>query len=107
MVYRFIMWYMALASVVAAQPSTAPGVDYTVPTEAEIKATLDRVRDYFVRSTTYKVIDTQTGQPLTDFSMPVKTAGVGEFNDWDYPIGVALAGMLHIFDVTGDTTYRD
>jgi rhamnogalacturonyl hydrolase YesR len=101
------MWYMALAAVVAAQPSTAPGVDYTVPTEGEIKATLDRVRDYFVRSTTYRVIDTRTGQPVTDFSTPVKTAGVGEFNDWDYPIGVALAGMLQIFDVTGDATYRD
>jgi unsaturated rhamnogalacturonyl hydrolase len=93
------------------QPSLAPGVDYVAPAEAEIKATLDRIRDYFVRSTPYRIVDTQTGQPITDFTAPIKTAGVdnraGQFNDWDYPIGVALAGMLQIADVTGDTRYRD
>ena len=90
-----------------AQPSVPPGVDYAVPTEAEIKATLDRVHDYFVRSTTYRVVDAQTGREITDFSQPVATAGVEAFNEWDYPIGVALAGMLHVADVTGDTGYRD
>jgi len=93
------------------QPSLAPGVDYVVPTEAEVKATLDRIRDYFVRSTPYRIIDTQTGQTITDFSQPTKTAGVdnrsGQFNDWDYPMGVVLAGMLQIADVTGDTSFRD
>src|SRR5512146_403853 len=68
------------------QPSLPPGVDYTVPTEVEIKTTLDRVLDYFQRSTKYQVIDLQTGRPITDFSRPVKTAGItpGEFNDWTY-----------------------
>ena len=93
------------------QPSIAPGVDYTVPTEAEVKATLDRIYDYFVRSTAYRIIDTATGEPITDFAHPIKTAGVdtraGQFNDWDYPIGVALAGMLQVSDATGDTRYRD
>jgi len=93
------------------QPSLAPGVDYAVPTEAEVKATLDRILDYFVRSTPYRIIDTQTGQTITDFSHPTKTAGIdlrsGQFNDWDYPIGVALAGMLLVGDVTGDARYRD
>jgi rhamnogalacturonyl hydrolase YesR len=130
MAYSFLLRYsavplaLALARLAAAQspppgrsepsfqqPSLAPGVDYVVPTEAEIKATLDRIRDYFVRSTPYRIIDTQTGQTIGDFSQPIKTAGVdnrsGQFNDWDYSIGVVLAGMLHIFDVTGDTSYRD
>jgi len=91
-------------------PSVVPGVDYTVPTEAEIKAVLDRIRDHFVRSTPYHVIDTQTGQPITDLSHPTKTAGIdtrsGEFNDWNYSIGVALAGMIHVTDVTGDASYQ-
>ena len=47
-----------------SQPSVAPGVDYTVPSEAEIKAVLDRIREHFVRSTPYRIIDTATGQPL-------------------------------------------
>ena len=114
MAYRFILRYLAVPLALAAtllparaQPSVPPGVDYAVPTEAEIKTTLDRIRDYFVRSTTYRVVDTQTGRAITDFSQPIRTAAVEAFNDWDYPIGVALAGMLHVSDVTGDTSYRD
>ena len=51
------------------------------------------------------------GQTITDFSQPIKTAGVdnrnGQFNDWDYPMGVVLAGMLAIADVTGGSVFRD
>jgi unsaturated rhamnogalacturonyl hydrolase len=93
------------------QPSLAPGVDYTLPTEAEIKATLDRVREHFVRSTPYAIIDTATGQPITDLSVPVQTAGIdnrhGEFNDWTYSMGVVLAGMLQAAAVTGDARFAD
>ena len=91
------------------QPSRAPGVDYVLPTESEIKATLDRIRDHFVRSTPYRIIDTQTGAAITDLSKPTKTAGLdlraGQFNDWDYPMGVVLAAMLHVASVTGDAAY--
>ncbi len=92
-----------------SSPSIAPGVDYTIPAEAEIKAVLDRIRDYFVRSTPYTVVDTTTNQPITDFSKPVKAAGidnrVNEFNDWTYSMGVVLAGMLHVSQVTGDQAF--
>jgi rhamnogalacturonyl hydrolase YesR len=93
-----------------AQPSLAPGVDYTVPAEADIKSVLDRVRDYFAANTPYRIIDTETSQPITDFTKPVRTAGidsrVNEFNDWTYPMGVVLAAMNHISDVTGDLSYQ-
>jgi rhamnogalacturonyl hydrolase YesR len=92
-----------------SQPSRPPGVDYVLPAESEIKATLDRVRDYFVRSTPYRIIDTQTGAAIADLSQPTKTAGIdnraGQFNDWDYPMGVVLAAMLHVSGVTGDPGY--
>jgi rhamnogalacturonyl hydrolase YesR len=94
-----------------SQPSLAPGVDYVVPAEADIKATLDRVRDYFVRSTQYRIIDTRTGQPIADFSRPIQTAVLdsrgGQFNDWSYPMGVVLAGMLLATEVTGDSRYQE
>ncbi|MCX6543668.1 MAG: glycoside hydrolase family 88 protein [Acidobacteria bacterium] len=94
-----------------AQPSLAPGVDYTVPAEADIKQVLDRVRDYFVTNTPYRIIDAVTNQPITDFSKPVKTAGIdsriNEFNDWTYSMGVVLAAMNHITDVTGDQRYQN
>jgi unsaturated rhamnogalacturonyl hydrolase len=92
------------------QPSLAPGVDYTLPTEASIRDALGRVRDHFVRATPYRVIDTATGEPITDFSVPSKTAGIdtrhGEFNDWTYSMGVVLAAMLLVTDVTGDPSFE-
>jgi len=94
-----------------SQPSIAPGVDYTVPSDAEIKAVLDRIRDHFVRSTPYRIIDTATGLPVTDLSTPTKTAGIdtkkGEFNDWSYSMGVVMAAMVQVSEVTGDQTYQD
>src|SRR5271157_5545350 len=71
------------------QPSLADGVDYVVPTDTEIKATIDRIFGYIARSTAYRIIDTQTGQ----------------FNEWDYPVGVVLAALLNVSDVTGDPRY--
>jgi len=93
-----------------SQPSLLPGVDYTLPDPAEVKAVLDRVREHYERSTVYQVIDTGTGQAITDLARPTKSAAVdnrnGEFNDWTYSNGVALAGMLHVSDVTGDLRYQ-
>ncbi len=94
-----------------SQPSMAAGVDYTVPARADIKTTLDRIRDHFVRSTPYRIIDITTGEPIADLSKPAKNAGIdsryGEYNDWSYPMGVVLAGMLHVAEVTGDRTYLE
>jgi len=94
-----------------SQPSLPPGVDYTLPTEDEIHATLNRVLEYFQRSTRYEVINVETGEAITDLSQPVKNAGVdiskGEFIDWTYSTGVALAGMLQVSEVTGDKRFRE
>ena len=93
-----------------SQPSRAPGVDYVLPTEAGVKAALERIRSHFVSSTPYHIIDTATGQPVANLSKPTKTAGIdlrhGQFNDWDYPMGVVLAAMLQASDVTGDPAYQ-
>lgn len=91
------------------QPSLAPGVDYTLPSEADVKAVLDRIREHFERSTTYGVIDTETGAPITDIGKPKKSAGIdtrkGEFLDWTYSMGVVLAGMIQATEVTGDPRF--
>ncbi len=94
-----------------AQPSLPPGVDYTVPTETEIRATLQRVGEYLVRATPFRIVDVSTGEPITDFSHPVKSAGIDtggvEFSDWTYSMGVALAGMMQVSEITGDPRYQD
>ncbi len=91
------------------QPSLAPGVDYTLPAEADVKAVLDRIREHFERSTPYGVIDTETGAPITDVGKPKKSAGIdtrkGEFLDWTYSMGVVLAGMIQATEVTGDPRF--
>ncbi len=91
------------------QPSRPPNVDYTLPAEGDIVATLARIRDHFVRSTPYRVIDTATGAPIADLAEPTASAGIdtrpGEFNDWTYSMGVVLAAMLHVSDVTGDASF--
>lgn len=93
-----------------SQPSVAPGVDYTVPSEADVRAVLDRIRDHFVRSTPYRIVDRETGAVITDFTNPTKTAGIdtgkGEFNDWTYSMGVVLAAMIHVSDVTKDPSFQ-
>jgi len=90
-----------------SQPSLAPGVDYVVPSEADIKAKLDAIREYFERSTPYRIVDTATRQEITDLTHPTRTAALdGSFNDWDYPMGVVLAAMLQVTDVTGDPRYQ-
>jgi rhamnogalacturonyl hydrolase YesR len=93
-----------------SSPSVAPGVDYMVPVEADIRQALDRVRGWFERSTPYRLVDTATGRTVTDFATPSKTVGIdlapGEFNDWTYSMGVVLAGMLLASDVTGDPAFR-
>ena len=94
-----------------SNPSLPPGVDYTLPEEAEIRAALERLRGHFERSTPYRIVDTSTGAEITDLSRPTKTAGIdtrnGEFNDWTYSMGVVLAGMLLATEVTGDQRYQD
>ena len=91
------------------QPSLAPGVDYTLPSEADVKAVLDRIREHFERSTRYEVIDTETGAPIADLGKPRKSAGIdtrkGEFLDWTYSMGVVLAGMIQATHVTGDPRF--
>ena len=86
-------------------------MDYTVPTREEIKTVLDRMLENIVRSTSFQVIDTATGAPVTDFSKPIKTAAIdlrrGEYGDWNYSFGTALSGMLLVSDITGDARYRE
>jgi unsaturated rhamnogalacturonyl hydrolase len=91
-----------------SQPSVAPGVDYTLPSEPEIKDALDRVLAHFERSTPYRIVD-ESQQEVPDLTRVSKSAGIdvtrGEFNDWTYSMGVVLAGMLQTADVTGDQRY--
>ena len=83
------------------QPSIAPGVDYTVPSEAEIKRcwTASAITSCARRRT--RSSTPRRAKPITELSevrrkASASTTGKGEFNDWTYSMGVVLAGMLQV-----------
>lgn len=86
-------------------------IPYVVPTPDAVKATLDRIRDYAVRSTSLKVFDNATGLEITDPAKLTATAVLdgrhGGLNLWDYTNGVIIAAFDLIGDVTGDTSYQE
>lgn len=84
-------------------------VPYQLPTAPEVKATIDRVRDYLSTAMPARIVDARTGAEITDLSKPVQTAGLDrgsdDFSPLAYEMGVVHAGMLRAAEVTGDSKY--
>jgi rhamnogalacturonyl hydrolase YesR len=85
-------------------------VPYQRPTMAEITETLERVRGFLDQASPARIVDSSTGQEMTDLSAPVATAMAdrGEenaFHALDYTTGVTHAGMLLAAEVTGDARF--
>src|SRR4051812_1067818 len=110
----------AFTFAAGAQPATQPSytpppqypVPYVLPKVDEIKQTLDRVRQRLETGVAVRVIDSKTGEPITDFSTQVPNAimdrGEGKrFPVISYPMGVINSGMLLAAEVTGDAKYSD
>lgn len=87
-------------------------VPYYMPTAAEITEVLQRVHGYLDRNLPTRVVDTKTGQPVTDFSKPIATAQIERtkqapgFNMLAYEMGVVYSGMLKAAAVTGDARFN-
>ncbi|MFA7228075.1 MAG: glycoside hydrolase family 88 protein, partial [Melioribacteraceae bacterium] len=98
-------------SVIPDESEAVYKIPYLIPEPADIKKVLDRVKNYFVETTKYNVIDSKTGKVITDFSEPDKNAIIdnskGEFIQWSYTMGVVYSGMNLVTDVTGDKSYVD
>lgn len=92
---------------------TVPGqipkypVPYEYPTEKGIKEVLNRIRQYYESTSDLKIIDSETGKEITDYSKPNKNAGVtdGFASEWDYTNGVVLSAFRYIDDRTGDSVF--
>ena len=86
-------------------------VPYQLPTVAEVTEALTRVRDYLDVAAPLRIIDSKTGQEITDFSTPVETAvadrGEAEFGPLVYEMGVVHSAMLRAAAVTGDAKFSD
>jgi unsaturated rhamnogalacturonyl hydrolase len=105
-------------SQVSVTPQENPGVysgrldvDYPTPyppaTEAQIRATLERVHAYVEQAAPVQVIDGDTGAAVPDLAkLPTHVAlARTDFQILTYEWGVTYAGMLLAAQVTGDARY--
>jgi unsaturated rhamnogalacturonyl hydrolase len=85
-------------------------IPYQMPTKAEITEHLNRVRTFLEATAKTEVIDSKTGQPITDLANPVATAvfrtGPTLFGPIGYEMGVVHAGMLSAAQATGDARFK-
>lgn len=81
-------------------------VPYDFPVVEDIKEVIDRVRSYY-ESAAPIIIDSESGEEITDFSKANKNAIVspGLAGEWSYTHGVVLSAFDYIDDVTGDPAY--
>jgi len=84
-------------------------VAYEYPSVDNIKDVLNRVRNYYLSTSTLNIIDSETGEEITDFSIPNKNARVapGFASEWGYTNGVVLSAFEYIHDVTGDQSFLE
>jgi len=82
-------------------------VPYKYPTVDGIKEVLNRVRTYYESTSPRKIIDSETGEEITDFLKPNKNARVshGFSSEWSYTHGVVLSAFEYIDDVAGDPVF--
>ncbi len=82
-------------------------VPYEFPNTDSIKAALNRVRLFYESSSTLKIIDGKTGNPITDLSAlnPAARVSSGFSSEWTYTNGVVLSAFAYLYDVTGDKTF--
>lgn len=114
LIFYVVLSGMLLGTLLSAQDN-APGripvypVPYEFPTVEGIKEVLDRVRGYYESTSTLRIIDSQSGKEITDFSVPNKNAQVSEgfASEWTYTHGVVLSAFDYIDDVTGDPAFFD
>jgi len=101
-------------------PQTDPGVytgrlkvEYPTPyepaTEADIRATLERVHAYLVQASPVQAANGDTGESVPDLSkLPAHVAlARTDFQILTYEWGVTYAGMLLAAQITGDQRYTE
>ncbi|WP_114781708.1 glycoside hydrolase family 88/105 protein [Botryobacter ruber] len=108
---------LALLSFVFATTSfaqkTAPGpipiypVPYEMPSEENIKEVLHRIRKYYEATSSQTIVDSKTGERITDFATynPQAIPSDGFSGEWSYTHGVVLSAFDYITKVTGDETF--
>ena len=107
-----ILFLLPLSQVATAQEN-APGripvysIPYEMPTVDGIKDVLTRVRKYYESTSQQAIIDSETGEKITDFTKLNKNAKVssGFSSSWSYTHGVVLSAFDYVDDVIDDKAF--
>ncbi|WP_438480365.1 glycoside hydrolase family 88/105 protein [Oleiharenicola lentus] len=85
-------------------------IPYQLPTVAEISQQLKQVRDYLEAASPRRVMDRETGETISDFTVPLASAtldgGKAGNGIISYEMGVVYSGMLYAGAVTGDPRFN-
>ncbi len=82
-------------------------IPYELPSVENIKDILKRIRVYYEESSNQSIVDSKTGEPITDFksfnidAVPSK----GFSSEWSYTHGVVLSAFEYIDDVLDDDAF--
>ena len=101
---------MEVALIASTQPVYE--TSYAPATVEKLTQTLVSIRERIDRASPIEIVDTKTGQTITDFSTPnpnaVMTRGPEKkFPPISYPMGVINSGMLLAAEATGDKKFND
>lgn len=82
-------------------------IPYTMPSVDGVKDALNRIRMYYESSSNQTIVDSDTGNQITDFKEFNKNAvpSNGFSSEWSYTHGVVLSAFEYIDDVTGDKAF--
>lgn len=87
----------------------SPRSGNVLPKVDDIKKAITCIKDNYVKSTVYKIINTRTGEVITDFSKVIPEAGndtrSNDFTDWAYTNGVLYSAFIRASEVTGDSSF--
>ncbi|WP_207425758.1 glycoside hydrolase family 105 protein [Pedobacter sp. SYSU D00535] len=100
-------------STVFGQEETAAGrvpdypISYDLPSVENVKGVLKRVRTYYEASSPQTIVNSKTGERITNFGTfnPLARPSNGFSSEWSYTHGVVLSAFDYISKVTGDQSY--
>ncbi|MDD4489584.1 MAG: glycoside hydrolase family 88 protein [Paludibacter sp.] len=82
---------------------------YYVPTYEDILEKVIRITKFLEKSTSKSVVDGKTGKTITNLKelSPDFNFGETDFRPYNYEWGVTYAGMIRLYQVTGDERFKD
>lgn len=106
------LFLLPFSFILHAQENTAGRIPeyeirYEMPTVDGIKDVLNRVKEYYESTSNQTIVDSKTGEEITDFTTFNLNAepSPGFSSEWSYTHGVVLSAFDYITKVTGDKAF--